>query len=128
QRCRIREMMRPLVEDLRSRSRLNCTSVRHMVAPASAPIESAAAPSVCVITPDVTGEHEHADAGAAQNALAEVLASRGYKVTLLHTNHHFGTNRSPGFWTVHFAERNIEYVTMPPDLQARLQASEASVR
>ena len=127
-RCRIVDMLRPLVVALQERSRLDCTSASHLVSPATSPAPNAEPLSICVVTPDLAGKPSCADASASQVALAEQFAAQGHLVTLLHTRHEFGIDKSHGYWSLHFAARNIHYVALPPDLDVPVKASEAAAR
>jgi GT2 family glycosyltransferase/glycosyltransferase involved in cell wall biosynthesis/tetratricopeptide (TPR) repeat protein len=84
--------------------------------------------SLCVVTPAVAGEGQHADCGSAQVALAESFAQAGHEVTLLHTEGIYGEGLSASYWRKYFSARGIDYVLLPVSLQIPLEATEATCR
>src|SRR5690606_31608432 len=81
-RCRLGELLRPLVHDLQHGSRLDCSAITHIAPSTIRPRENEAPLSICVVTPALTGTGEVADVSAPQVALAETLAGQGHRVTL----------------------------------------------
>jgi len=123
-RCRLADVLRPLVEGLA----VPAADPGHYFPICTVHSASEQPSSICVVTPDVTGEGPYAGGGASQVALADTLTKAGHKVTLLHTEAHFGEPAALSHWLKHFAERGIEYVSLPSDAQIPLDASEACAR
>ena len=127
-RCRLSDMLRPLVEKLNPANGVSLTTAERFFPVASSPIQHPQPLSICVVTPDVAGEGIHADCGSAQVELAKTLASTGHKVTLLHTEARYGTGLSVGHWRKYFSERTIEYVPLPSNTKVPVEGTEACTR
>ena len=127
-RCRLSDMLRPLVEKLNTPASAHITTAERFFPVATSPIKNPRPLSLCVVTPDVAGEGPHGDCGSAQVELARTLALSGHKVTLLHTEAQYGAGFSVGHWRKYFSERAIDYVPLPTNIQVPVEGTEASTR
>ena len=127
-RCRLSDMLRPLVEQLNAPAAAHIYTGERFFPVAASPIKNPQALSLCVVTPDVAGEGQHADCGSAQVALAETLALAGHHVTLLHTEPRYGEGLSGSYWRKMFSAKGIDYLLLPSHPQLPVEATEACSR
>jgi len=126
--CQLSNLLKPLVERLITPAAETVSlAARHF--PVVPVANTTGQPiSVCVVTPDVSGEGPYAEAGSAQVALAEMLAQSGHKVTLLHTEPYYGEKGSLGHWRKYFAGRGLDYRALPANPNIPIDSSEACLR
>ena len=121
-RGRLSDRLRPLVEQLDTQASARITTAERFFPVITSVVKSPRPLSLCVVTPDVAGEGQHADCGSAQVALAETLALSGHQVTLLHTEPRYGEGLSASHWRKTFSERGIDYVLLPANTQVPVEA------
>ncbi len=127
-RCRLSDTLRPLVEQLNAPAAAHIYTGERFFPVAASPVKNSRPLALCVVTPDVAGEGQHADCGSAQVALAETLALSGHQVTLLHTEPRYGEGRSASHWRKTFSAKGIDYLLLPANPQVPVEATEACSR
>jgi len=125
--CRLSDMLRPLVERLISPATGHVGSATRFF-PTAVGAVAAQARSICVVTPDVTGEGPYADARFRPGCLGggpRAGRPKGHALayrTVVWRNH----LAEPLAET--FCGQGIEYVALPADAQVPLEGSEACMR
>ena len=125
-RCRLADVLKPLIDQLTVRP-MQSEGARFFPA-TQAGVVAERPLSICVVTPNVTGDGPNAENGSSQIFLAESLAVAGHRVTLLDTAVEPTTGQSLGQRTKDFAARGLNYVALPSNRQAPVESSEACQR
>jgi GT2 family glycosyltransferase/glycosyltransferase involved in cell wall biosynthesis len=69
---------------------------------------------ICIVTGDIAGPIRNGGIGTFYRALAFELAAAGHRVTVLYTLGDFCETLSIDHWRKWYAEKNIEFVPLPP--------------
>ena len=75
---------------------------------------------VCLATQEVNGPFRNGGIGTAYTTLAESLARRRHRVTLLFLRGDYCESQSMDYWISHYAEKGIELVPLPSERSLRL--------